>query len=176
MASPTVAHRFLERLSTAEDGVRARLLDVYNRFGLSASWFELLAAIDSRGASGCSQTVLAEELGLAESTLCGIVDKLEAAGWLHRFRSRQDRRRSLLLLSQAGRERLAQASAAVDETLDRWLAEISDEELNGFTDWLDRLIARDRRIARWSDAAAPLLAGRDEWSDAGADPRLREAG
>ncbi len=176
MASPTAAHRFLERLSSAEEGVRARLLDVYVRFGLNPSWFDLLSAVDARGESGCSQTILAAELNLAESSLCGLVDKLEAEGLLHRFRSKHDRRRSLLLLSQAGRERLAQASAAADEALQRWLAETDDDELGRVTDWLDRLIARDRRIARWSDAAGPQAAGRAEWSDSTADPRLREAG
>ena len=176
MASPTAAHRFLERLLIAEAGIRARLLDVYTSYGLSPCWYELLAAVDARGEGGCSQTVLAHELGLAESTLCGLIDKLEAEGWLHRFRSKQDRRRSLLLLSQSGRVRLSQASAAVDEALERWLAETSDEELCRVTDWLDRLIARDRRIARWSDAATTHLAARNEWSGSAADPRLREAG
>ena len=176
MASPMAAHRLLERLTAAEHGVRTRLLDAYFRFGLNATWFELLTIVQERGQSGCSQTDLASDLELAESSICSLVDKLEAAGLLHRFRSKQDRRRSLLLLSEQGRERLAQASAAADEALHRWLAETPEDILQQITDWLDRLIARDRRIARWSDAASQPEAGRAEWSDASGDPRLREAG
>ena len=161
MASPSVAHRFLQQLAQAADDVRNRLFAVYGEFGLSGSWFELLQAVAAYGEAGCSQTELASRLGLAESSICTHVDRLQQEGLLHRFRSKQDRRRSLLLLSAEGQTRLAEVTSAVDRALVHWLDSSSDEEIERVSDWL---------AARLSSASVQGSAS------SSATLRLREAG
>jgi DNA-binding MarR family transcriptional regulator len=166
-----VAHRFLERLSQAADEVRARLLDVYLQFGLNATSYQLLSAVAGQGDAGCSQTEIAASLGVAESSVCTLVDRLQAEGLLHRFRSKQDRRRSLLLLTTAGRERLAEATSVAESALVRWLATSSDEDLERLSRWLDILSSNAR--LRDESAASPSSNGVDlNRSHA----RFREAG
>jgi DNA-binding MarR family transcriptional regulator len=171
-----MAHRFLDRLQAAAEAARALLEDVYRQYELTATSVELLGRVAHAGDNGCSQTDVAKSLQLAESSVCGLVDKLQAAGLLHRFRSRQDRRRSLLLLSSAGRERLSNVNAAVEIALLDWVASATEQQLEQVTDCLAALLVDRRRHLRWSAAAAPQAVQRDEWSGENADPRLREAG
>ncbi|MCA9053073.1 MAG: MarR family transcriptional regulator [Planctomycetaceae bacterium] len=161
MASPSVAHRFLQQLAQAADDVRKHLFAVYGEYGLSEGWFDLLQAVATFGETGCSQTQLATRLGLAESSVCTHVDRLQQEGLLHRFRSKQDRRRSLLLLSAEGRTRLDDAASAVDHALTRWLDASTDEEIERVSDWLASLLCT--AAARSNSSAAR-------------NPRLREAG
>ncbi|MFV0442286.1 MAG: MarR family winged helix-turn-helix transcriptional regulator [Planctomycetaceae bacterium] len=169
-------HRFLERLLESADRGRARLAEAYQQNGLTSSQFSLLEAIASHQPDGCAQTELAAVLKLAESTLSVQVEKLHVAGWLHRLRSKQDRRRSVLVLSTEGRQRLTDAQAAVENTLSDWLSGCSREHLEEFTRLLDQLVSVHRQYLCWSSAAAPASLQRDEWGSQEADPRLREAG
>ncbi len=170
MASPSAAHRFLERLSRAADGVRARLLDVYVRHGLNASGYQLLGTVASRGETGCSQTEIAAALQLAESSVCSLVDRLQQDGLMHRFRSRHDRRRSLLLLTPEGKARWLETSQAAEAALVRWMAETTDDELEQISRWLDALSVG-------VETAEPPAMAEDRAPRASAPmSRLREAG
>lgn len=141
MASHTAAYRFLQRLAEAADSVRAGLLRVYVGFGLSSSGFDLLSVVAARGDAGCSQTEIATELRVAESSVCTLVDRLQAEGLLHRFRSKQDRRRSLVLLTSVGRARLAESTASAEAALRRWLEDASDAELELLAQRMQRLVS-----------------------------------
>ena len=135
--SPT--HRFFTQLLALSEEVRARLAEVVSDCGLNHCRYELLTAVAARGDAGCSQTELAAALGLAESSVCTHVDKLQKEGLLHRFRSKQDRRRSLLLLSESGRDRLEAAQVAVDELLEGWLMNCRPDEIGRTTALLESL-------------------------------------
>lgn len=165
MASPLAAHRFLACLAQAADGVRARLLEVYVRYGLNASGFDLLTAVAAHGDTGCSQTEIAATLKMAESSVCTLIDRLQGEGLLHRFRSKHDRRRSLVLLTSAGRTRWQEITAAAEAALQRWLAAATDEELERLSRWLEaRQGESAAAVADAASAAAPFT------------PRIREAG
>jgi DNA-binding MarR family transcriptional regulator len=57
-----------------------------------------------RANPGISQIELAKELGIDKATMVGLTDRLEAAGWVVRTRSREDRRRYGLTLTAAGQK------------------------------------------------------------------------
>lgn len=62
---------------------------------------------------GCSQVQLAMLAGITGPSLVGIIADLEARGLLSRERDRADRRRNMVVLTQAGREKMDTLFAAV---------------------------------------------------------------
>lgn len=75
---------------------------------------DLLGLVDS--ADGVTQATLAERLGVPPSRMVALVDELEAAGLVERRRSRADRRSNAVLLTEAGRARLAANVARFDRS------------------------------------------------------------
>lgn len=99
--------------------LQARLAEPCESQGVSASRFGVLRTIADVGERGCSQKELADQLSLSESNVCSLVERMRVNGLLFRFRSKTDRRRSVLMLTEEGRQ-LAEAisltwdTAAVD--------------------------------------------------------------
>lgn len=71
-------------------------------------------------------SVLAEKLTVSRPSVTGVVDGLVARGLVRRGQADGDRRRVDIDLTDAGRELLAAADAAVDERLDRILELVGD--------------------------------------------------
>lgn len=69
---------------------------------------------------GIAQTNLARQLRMDRATTMGVVNRLQARGYLERERSGTDRRRQSLFLTDAGRAALSEAHAAVLED-EKWL-------------------------------------------------------
>jgi DNA-binding MarR family transcriptional regulator len=173
VASPAAALRFLSRLTHAAGGAQSGFRSIQEQFGLSPTWYDLLSTVASHGGKGCSQTDLAAALNLAESSVCNLVDRLHEAGLLHRFRDKQDRRRSLLLLSSGGREQFDAASAASQRALLQWLADTSDEHLDQLGIWLESFERRTRSAA---DVFAATREGGEDEARPNVPSRYREAG
>lgn len=62
---------------------------------------------------GCSQAQLAALAGITGPSLVGIIAELENGGLLSRERDSADRRRNMVVLTQAGREKMETLFAAV---------------------------------------------------------------
>lgn len=177
MASPTIANRFLERLCAAAERVQTQQGALCAASGLVEPRRRLLAALSRRGDQGCSQTELAAVLGLPESSLCTLVDRMQAEGLLYRFRSKLDRRKSLLMLTHPGRERLQAVQDRLEALIQSWLEDVSDEELERLGAWLDGLALSGAAAATagcsggGSPEAEEFLRGLN-----GDSPRWKEAG
>lgn len=83
--------------------LRRRLSERYSAIGLSESKVAILQAL-AGVSSNFTQSELASELGLSESSLCGLIERMRADGHLQRERSALDRRKSTLNLTAAGEE------------------------------------------------------------------------
>lgn len=88
----------------------ARIVYSFAPFGLRAGSFSSMALIAAN--PGCSQSDVARETGIDKSVVVAIVDVLEARGLARRERSRQDRRRNALYLTEAGHALLADMHGA----------------------------------------------------------------
>ncbi len=64
---------------------------------------------------GCSQVQLAALAGITGPSLVGIIGELEERGLLSRERDSADRRRNMVVLTAAGREKMETLFAAVTE-------------------------------------------------------------
>ncbi|MBO0812890.1 MAG: winged helix-turn-helix transcriptional regulator [Microlunatus sp.] len=74
----------------------------------------LVALTVIRGRNGILQSELAAELQLDSTNVVGLLNELEAEGFIERRRSATDRRRHNVLLTTAGNSRLSEAEDALD--------------------------------------------------------------
>jgi DNA-binding MarR family transcriptional regulator len=125
------------------NAVDARLKD---DFELPLTHFEPLSVIDRL--PGCRVYDIASELGITTGGASKLVDRIEAGGYCRRLPNPADRRSSLLELTPEGRRLLAEAGAAFDEELQRWLgAAVPEQTLRQFAGTLARLRAAGHHLA-----------------------------
>lgn len=84
--------------------IRRQLAERYASAGLSENRVAVLMALASP-VSGFTQSGLAQELGLSESNLCDLIERMRLEGLLERMRSPLDRRKSVLTLTETGQDR-----------------------------------------------------------------------
>ncbi|WP_437224253.1 MarR family winged helix-turn-helix transcriptional regulator [Planctomicrobium sp. SH661] len=102
--SQELASGWITQVNQLSRQLRRQLAERYGQIDLTESRAAVLLALT--GASQrFTQTDLANELGLSESSLCGLIERMRSEGLLERERSPLDRRKSVLTLTVAGRER-----------------------------------------------------------------------
>jgi DNA-binding MarR family transcriptional regulator len=117
-----------------------------SEFELPLTHFEPMTVIDRL--PGCRVYDIASELGITTGGASKLVDRIEAGGYCRRLPNPADRRSSLLELTPEGRRLLAEAGAAFDEELQRWLgAAMPERTLRQFAGTLARLRTAGQRLA-----------------------------
>jgi DNA-binding MarR family transcriptional regulator len=107
--------------------------------GLEPRHFALLRAASQF--AGDSQQALADRLGIAASTMVGLVDQLEAQGLVARVRSASDRRAHALRLTPVGVQRLQRASELGMQRELELSAGLTDDERRTLLELLARVAA-----------------------------------
>jgi DNA-binding MarR family transcriptional regulator len=93
---------------------------------MSPRQFQLLRLLYEQGPIG--QQDLGQALDIDPSMLVTLLNPLEVEGLLTRHRDPDDRRRHLVVLTEAGKGRLAVAAQAVRDAEDRLLADLDDAD------------------------------------------------
>ena len=120
-----------------------RSVDVYSRkiyaeLGLTTPQ---LLCLDALGKSEHMITKeLARTVNLSESTVIGIVDRLEIKQYVTRTRSQEDRRKVYLALTKAGRGVLNETPSLLQDKLSLSLAKLDVVEQNTITQSLERVV------------------------------------
>ena len=109
--------------------------------GVSGRELGVLLLLESKGPE--SQQETAGRLGVDRTTMVGLLDGLEAKGFIARRADAGDRRRNVVELTDAGQTALVQAVRASDEAERQLLANLDDAESAQLRTLLTRL-ARDR--------------------------------
>ncbi len=110
--------------------------------GVSPRAFGVLSNLAA--AEGQTQQQLADALGIHRNNMVGLIDEMEAAGWVRRHRSTKDRRAFEVRLTPAGHalvSRVNQLIPALDDTLGHGLQ----------ADQRDKLVALLKQIAQTLD-------------------------
>lgn len=105
--------------------------------GLRSGLFSSLGIIEAN--PGISQSELSREVGLDKSVTVTIVDELEKFGWAVRERSKEDRRRHELFITEEGKAHLDELFTIVGKTEDAVLHQLSPAELHLLSELLDRM-------------------------------------
>ena len=97
--------------------------------GVTLGQVQTMQGIDRRRT--CRVQDLAEEVDITVGAMSKAVDRIEAAGWCRRSANPDDRRSSLLSLTDAGRRVLAAAVPTFDDEVARQLSAVPDRALDG---------------------------------------------
>ena len=97
---------------------------------------------------GIDQRTLARGIALDTSTTGGVIDRLEARGWLERRLSPQDRRARLLYLTPAGEQGLADTLPAMLRAQEQILAPLTPRQRTEFMRLLQVLVTQNNALSR----------------------------
>ena len=103
---------------------------------------------------GIDQRTLARSIALDTSTTGGVIDRLEARGWLERRLSPQDRRARLLFLTPAGEQGLADTLPAMLRAQEQILAPLTERQRVEFMRLLQLLVTQNNALSRAPGDAA----------------------
>jgi DNA-binding MarR family transcriptional regulator len=111
---------------------------IAERLGLNPTDHKAADLIMQRGPLSAGE--LARLTGLTTGAVTGIIDRLEAAGWVRRTRDPEDRRRVIvtLALSGARMRRVAAVFEPAARALSRALEGYTEQELATLLDFVDR--------------------------------------
>ncbi len=121
-----VTHRYMERGLAARGLSRARATVLWNL----------------HGGGPMTQRALATAIGVTPRNVTGLVDALEADGFVARGPHPGDRRATLVTLTDKGRATMRGLRAEYDQGAARLFAGVPDGDLAAFVATVDHLIAR----------------------------------
>ncbi|MDY0188451.1 MAG: MarR family transcriptional regulator [Syntrophus sp. (in: bacteria)] len=120
-----------------------RAVHIYSKklnseFGLTTPQLSCLSALAE--SSRTTLTDLARMVNLGISTANGIIDRLEAKGYLTRTRSSEDHRKVYLEISQSGREIILKAPSLLQHKLSESLSRLPESEQRVIADSLEQVV------------------------------------
>lgn len=127
-------------LDHVERQLRARSEPVLDALGMRPRHLLTLTVLRDLGDS--SQADLAGMLRIDRTNVVGLLNELEAGGWIERKRSPEDRRRHVVELTAGGREILSRAEFALAAVENEVFSALDDAERNTLHALLQRVVAR----------------------------------
>jgi len=103
---------------------------------------------------GIDQRTLARTIALDASTTGGVVDRLEARGWMERRTAPEDRRARQLVLTAAGEQGLAASIPAMLRAQEQILAPLTERQRSDFMRLLSLLVTQNNELSRAPSEAA----------------------
>jgi DNA-binding MarR family transcriptional regulator len=114
-----------------------RLEQVLERHDLSIPQFDILATLGFE--QGITQQELAERLLVTKGNICGMIDRMEANGWVERRPDPLDRRANRLFLTRRGKTRLGRTTPDEQALVKEIMGALKPAELQTLYQLLDRL-------------------------------------
>ncbi len=109
------------------------------RYQVTAPQLLSLMALVDRGESSAKE--IAEQVHVGQSTLVGILDRLEAKGFIARHRNVADRREVAVVATAAGGALVATAPFPLQQELGQATGALSAREREQLAGWMERLVA-----------------------------------
>ncbi len=101
----------------------------------------LLLAVLDQGENGIRQKDLAAKIGINASSLSEQIDHLEADRYLERRENPDDKRSTLIFLTEKGKARAYEVQDQRQQAAEKFLDKLSDEEKDTLISLLDKLLA-----------------------------------
>lgn len=111
--------------------------DLFVNSELTVSQFSVIKVLKEKGESKISE--ISEALYLTDSTVSGIIDRLEARGFVERIRSKEDRRVVNVRLTDKANAFGKEMYTKVIEHMEEMLKDVDEAELQKVIDGLETL-------------------------------------
>lgn len=118
------AERVVDHILRASSRLRELLAANFGEFGLNEVRYAVLRVIFDSLPAGCSQADLARHLDQTESSVSTLVERMREGGLLYRLRSKSDRRKRVLMLTDQGRQLHDLARVSYQKQLEALLARL----------------------------------------------------
>lgn len=134
------ARLIMRVMKSAQDTVNARYMQHLLPHQLTVAQFKTLQHLCwNKGKGGMTIGELSEHLGLANSTVSSIVDRLERDNWTERRRSDDDRRKIKVILTDQAIELFRQAPKDAEDFWSNTIGRLSDDEQDALVESLIKL-------------------------------------
>ena len=134
--------RFEEYLPIATSTAAKSINDAFNnvvlKYGLTRSQCVALYYIDLDGST--NQKDLAKKMNIRESTMTGLLDRMERDKLIERKPDEEDMRRKTISLSNRGDDKLSEISQVTEEFVNEATSKISDKDLEIYQKVLDQML------------------------------------
>jgi DNA-binding MarR family transcriptional regulator len=134
---PHLSGRLIYRLKRALVDLEALHEHHLGPAGVTSRELGVLLFLDGREPE--SQQQAAARMGIDRTTMVGLLDSLEAKGLVVRRPDAQDRRRNVVVLTDAGRAKLPEATQASDTAERELLTPLNQREAAQFRALLERI-------------------------------------
>lgn len=139
-------------LSNASYALATEIAHAFEPLGISPRAFHVLEAAASDG--GHTQSELAEMVGLDKTTMVVTVDALEEAGLAERRPSETDRRARVIVVTDAGREKIGEARSVIKAVQADVLGSLPEAQAEALLDTLATLVGG--RLSERIQCSPPL--------------------
>lgn len=102
---------------------------------------EQLLVIINQYPDGVRQKVVADKVGINQSSASELINKLEATGYIERTIDPDDKRATLLFLTEKGKARAAEVEDERNEIFREIFSVLTEEEKETLSELLDKLLA-----------------------------------
>jgi DNA-binding MarR family transcriptional regulator len=120
------AEKVVERLQAAAQCLKSRLAEHFQKFDLNEVRYAVLNLVQTSAPHGCSQTDLADKLEQSESSISTLVERMRSDDLLYRLRSKIDRRKRVLILTERGQQVLQRIKSCHRQLLEGMLRDFPE--------------------------------------------------
>jgi len=138
MTKPVEIAEIMQSLRRIFKAIQHYSEQVLKKFGVTGPQLWALRVIDWEGQLSMGE--LSERMYLHISTVSGVVDRLEAKGYVERTRERTDRRVVKISLTKAGKRVVQRAPEAAQGKLLHGLESLSRREVRGIHSTLNKVV------------------------------------
>lgn len=117
--------------------IRGVQIDFFANRAITQTQFLMIVAVHAYGR--CRMSTLAKNMKIKMPTATGIADRLEKAGYVHRFSEPHDRRVVMLELTSNGKGFIAEFKNVMRRRWEEVLGILNKEELNAFHQAITKL-------------------------------------
>jgi DNA-binding MarR family transcriptional regulator len=116
--------------------------EFFQRFGLTDVQFNVLMILDDYRDRSFKQHELADILVVNRASIGGVLERMQARGWIDRVTDAEDRRAQRVRLTRAGRDKLAEVRKPYYRQLASLFEGVGEAALQDQIAWYERLRRR----------------------------------
>lgn len=135
------AEQLIDQIQRAAQILKNRLAEHFQTFGLNEIRYSVIKMVHEASPHGCSQTDLADALSQSESSISTLVERMRTDNLVYRLRSKLDRRKRVLILTERGQSILQQIEQCHAERLEQMMRNFGPEQRLRLSQLLEELLS-----------------------------------